>query len=50
MPVDMSLDMTLEVWSLVASMVSVVINLMAIGLSLTFYIHGNRGCNAAAQT
>lgn len=50
MPIDMSLDMTLEVWSVVASVVSVVLGLIAIGLSLTFYILANRSATAASQT
>jgi hypothetical protein len=49
-PVDMSLDMTLEVWSLAASVVSVVLGLIAIGLSLTFYVLGNRANTAASKT
>jgi hypothetical protein len=50
MPIDMSVDMTLGVWSLVASVVSVVLGLIAIGLALTFYIQANRFNTAASQT
>jgi hypothetical protein len=50
MPVDMSLDLTFAIWSLVASVVSVVLGLIAIGLSLTFYMHGNRSNTAASLT
>lgn len=50
MPIDMSVDMTLAVWSLVASVVSVVLGVIAIGLSLTFYIQANRSNTVASQT
>jgi hypothetical protein len=49
-PIDMSVDMTLAVSSLVASVVSFILGLIAIGLSLTFYIQANRSNTAASQT
>src|SRR6266536_4531176 len=50
MPIDMSPDMTLEVLSLAASLVSVIVGLIAIWLSVRFYIQGNRSNTAASQT
>jgi cytoskeletal protein RodZ len=50
MPVDMSPDMTLEVLSLAASLVSVIVGLIAVWLSVMFYIQGNRSNTAASQT
>jgi hypothetical protein len=45
----MSLDMTVAVWSLVASVVSVLLAVIAIALSLAFYIQANRSNTAASQ-